>query len=92
MSRSVKIIVSGKVQGVCFRANAKKQAEKLSVQGWVKNLPSGEVEINATAMDSAIAQLIAWCYKGPAFAKVERVTVTEWVNNEPIAGFEIVKD
>jgi acylphosphatase len=90
MSRSVQIIVGGKVQGVCFRANTKKQAEKLEVQGWVKNLASGDVEIQASGSDLAIAQLIAWCHKGPVFARVDSVTVTELTHQAAFIAFEIV--
>jgi acylphosphatase len=92
MSRTVNIVVSGKVQGVCFRANTQKQAEKLGVQGWVRNLPSGEVEIHALGTHDAVAQLISWCHQGSSFAKVEQVKVTELAHNQQLIGFEIVRD
>lgn len=92
MTRRVKIIVTGKVQGVCFRAATQKQAEKLGVKGWVRNLATGEVEVNAVASISAIEQLINWCHKGPAFARVEKVAVTELPDMEQFVGFEIRND
>ena len=52
MTRRVNIIVSGKVQGVYFRAATQKQAQKLGVTGWVRNLASGEVEIHALGTKS----------------------------------------
>jgi acylphosphatase len=92
MMRCVKILVSGKVQGVCFRAATQKQAEKLGVKGWVRNLATGEVEINAVGESFAIAQLSRWCHKGPTFARVEEVVVTGLPDAEQFAGFEIRKD
>ncbi len=47
MIKTVQIIVSGKVQGVCYRASAQKIARQLQIDGWVKNLPDGRVEIRA---------------------------------------------
>jgi acylphosphatase len=92
MSRTVNIIVSGKVQGVYFRANAQKQAEKFGVTGWVKNLPDGAVEILAQGKHDAIAQLIGWCHKGPMFAKVADVKVTDLFHQPTFSGFEVLRD
>jgi acylphosphatase len=92
MMRTVNIIVSGKVQGVCFRAATKKQADKLNVQGWVRNLPSGEVEIQARGKNSEIEQLIRWCHQGSTFAKVTQVSVIELADNQAFIGFEILRD
>jgi acylphosphatase len=92
MSEAVKIVVSGKVQGVCFRAATQKQALKLGVKGWVKNLASGEVEINAVAEKQLLNQFIAWCHKGSLFAKVESVVVTELAETASCRSFEIVRD
>ena len=92
MTRRVNIIVSGKVQGVYFRAATQKQAVKLGIQGWVKNLPTGEVEIKAVGENSAIEQLIRWCHKGSTFARVEQVAVTELADNALFVGFEVLRD
>jgi len=71
----VKIIVSGRVQGVYFRAFSQKQALKRGITGYAKNLPDGNVEIVACGTESACQQLIAWCHKGPLLAKVSAVEV-----------------
>ncbi len=92
MSNVVKIIVSGKVQGVCFRAATQKQALKLGVKGWVKNLANGDVEINAMATEELLNQFIAWCHKGSLFAKVESVVVTKLGEVPSYSGFDIVRD
>jgi acylphosphatase len=70
------IIVTGKVQGVFFRKYTCHKAIELSINGWVKNLPDGSVEITATGDENAIRDLILWCHKGPERAKVTQVMVT----------------
>ena len=77
MNRAVKIIVSGKVQGVYFRAATKKQADKYGILGYAKNLIDGRVKIKAVADKMAIDELIAWSHKGSLFSKVKDVEVTE---------------
>lgn len=70
------IIVTGKVQGVFFRKYTCHKAIELGLNGWVKNLPDGSVEITATGDENAIRDLILWCHKGPERAKVTQVMVT----------------
>ena len=77
MNCAVKIIVSGKVQGVYFRAATKKQADKRGIVGYAKNLTDGRVEIKAVAGKTAIDELISWSHKGSLFSKVKDVEVTE---------------
>jgi acylphosphatase len=89
VTRRVNIIVSGKVQGVCFRAATQKRAEKLGVIGWVRNLATGEVEIEALGTNSAIEELIRWSHKGSTFAWVKQVHVTELAEGEAFVTFEI---
>ncbi|NOQ35612.1 MAG: acylphosphatase [Methylococcaceae bacterium] len=89
MNRSVSILVSGKVQGVCFRAATKKQADKLGVVGYAKNLNDGRVEINACGDDSAVSALINWSYKGSLFSKVKELEIIELEERESFSGFEI---
>lgn len=71
------VIVSGIVQGVYFRANAREEAKKLSINGWVRNKHDGTVEIVAEGDTEKIERLIGWCHKGPPGAIVRDV-VTEW--------------
>lgn len=70
-------IVSGKVQGVWFRANTQKKAHELNLSGWVKNLPNGDVEVLACGPESAIHELHNWLKHGPELAKVEKVAHEE---------------
>ncbi len=71
------IWVSGRVQGVWFRATAREIANRLGLKGWVRNLPDGRVEIVAEGDESALDEFIKWCWEGPPLARVEDVEV-EW--------------
>ncbi|UXX79261.1 acylphosphatase [Reichenbachiella carrageenanivorans] len=71
------ILVSGKVQGVFYRASTADEASKLGLEGWVKNLPTGEVMIEVFGEKPDIDQLIAWCWQGSPLAKVSKVEVEE---------------
>ena len=65
--------VSGRVQGVGFRASSAREAKTLGVVGSVRNLPDGSVDVVAEGEESAVDALIAWCHAGPAFANVHGV-------------------
>lgn len=79
--------VSGKVQGVWFRASTKEQADTIGVTGWVRNLPDGRVEVMAAGERQQVAKLYAWLQHGPRLAKVTNLTYEEcpW---QAFAGFE----
>ncbi len=77
MIESKKMIVSGRVQGVCYRAFVQKQALKLAISGYAKNLPNGNVEVLACGEAAAIEQLLERCKKGPIMAKVSGVEVSD---------------
>jgi acylphosphatase len=89
MMRRVHILVSGRVQGVYFRAFTQKKARQLAVRGNVKNLPDGRVEIIAEAEHSALEPFIQWCHKGPVTARVDHVEITELQLGEDLPSFEI---
>jgi acylphosphatase len=76
------------VQGVWYRATTSREAERLGLDGWAKNLNDGRVEVVAAGPDSAVAQLCSWLWSGPPEAQVDSVTVEEW--DEPVtAGFSV---
>jgi len=66
--------VSGRVQGVFFRASTSKQARSLGVSGYARNLPDGRVEVLACGPDAAVQQLCDWLAQGPPGARVSEVT------------------
>ena len=70
-------IVSGHVQGVYFRAFTEKQAVSLGLTGYVRNLPSGDVEVWAEGERAKLEELVKQLRLGPPHAKVNEVT-TEW--------------
>jgi acylphosphatase len=75
---SAKFIVSGKVQGVCFRASACDQALRLHLNGYAKNLADGSVEVLACGDAAAIDALERWLRVGPPAARVvgvQRVSI-----------------
>jgi acylphosphatase len=76
MTIQVQVIISGKVQGVWFRASTKKKAEELGLMGWVKNVPDGSVEAVFEGDPSKVDEMIAWCWIGPPLARVSDVKVT----------------
>jgi acylphosphatase len=71
----VHIFVSGRVQGVFFRQNTRRQAQSLRVKGWVRNLPDGRVEAVFEGEESAVKMLVDYCRYGPSAARVENVEV-----------------
>jgi acylphosphatase len=89
MSACLHIIVKGRVQGVYFRAYTQKQAVKLNLNGFVRNLANGDVEIMACGDRSDLQQLVAWCHKGPLLAKVSDVLVSDYPAPEAFGEFEI---
>lgn len=65
--------ISGRVQGVFFRAETQEKANELGLTGWVQNNPDGSVEIHAEGPEDALACFATWCREGPSAAVVERV-------------------
>jgi len=69
--------VSGRVQGVFFRASARQRAIELGCAGYARNLPDGRVEVLAVAEPNAVQALIDWLWQGPPAAHVAQVEVVE---------------
>ena len=72
----MKLRISGKVQGVFFRAGALEEAKELGVTGWIKNNPDGTVELHAEGPEAALEQFIEWCHDGPRGAQVKAIEAT----------------
>ncbi|HLX66334.1 MAG TPA: acylphosphatase [Puia sp.] len=85
---TVHLIISGRVQGISYRAATRDFATRLALTGWVRNTPDGNVELTATGPEPALKQLIAWCHHGPPLAVVNDVSVQR-VPETPFNGFEI---
>ena len=75
--KAFKAKVSGKVQGVWFRDFTRKEAAKLNVVGWVKNMPDGTVYLEAEGEEEQLNQLEKWLHVGSPMSTVNRIEV-EW--------------
>ena len=80
---AARFVVSGKVQGVFFRASTRERALDLGLTGRATNLSDGDVEVIACGDEAAIAALEAWLWQGPAAARVSDVRRLEWDGAEP---------
>jgi acylphosphatase len=85
-TRSVRCVVSGRVQGVYYRATTADRARALGIDGQARNLPDGTVEVIARGDPDAIAELVGWLWDGPPAARVDQVEVEEW-RDEVASGF-----
>lgn len=72
----VRLIVSGRVQGVCFRMETQKAAVRFGVYGWGRNKRDGSVEIIAEGDETDVTSLINWCRTGPPLSSVQKVEVS----------------
>ncbi|MBN1443819.1 MAG: acylphosphatase [Planctomycetes bacterium] len=81
--RRVRLRISGRVQGVAYRWSALDKARDLHLDGWVRNLPGGDVEALLQGEPGGVSEMIDWCWKGPSMARVSSVDVEE---EEPRAG------
>lgn len=71
-----RVIISGHVQGVFYRATTEEVARSHGVCGWVKNNPDGTVEAVFEGDREAVDRVIEWCREGPEMARVDRVDVS----------------
>jgi acylphosphatase len=68
-------LISGRVQGVYYRASARERARAAGIAGHARNLPDGRVEVLACGEEAAVQEFIAWLWIGPVAAKVTGVAV-----------------
>jgi len=75
MKSTVYVLISGRVQGVWFRANTKEKAEELGLTGWVRNTKEGNVEAVFEGEEEVVKKMIDWCHHGPPLARVDKIVV-----------------
>lgn len=85
------INVNGKVQGVFFRASTLEVAQKLDLQGIVKNEPDGSVSIEVEGTKAQMEDFLKWCHKGPSGAEVREVKIAQSSFLKNFEGFRIVR-
>jgi acylphosphatase len=71
----VRVVVTGRVQGVFFRDSCRDSARRERVGGWVRNRADGAVEAEFEGMPDAVDRVVTWCRTGPAPARVDAVEV-----------------
>jgi len=81
-TKRVRVVVTGRVQGVFFRAACAREARARGVAGWVRNREDGGVEAAFEGGDGDVDALVAWCRNGPRHAVVDSVEV----RSEDLAG------
>ncbi len=89
MLNQFKIIISGRVQGVGFRAATRMQARSLGLKGWVENLPDGTVRTIICGDSKYCVKFINWCREGSGYSWVEKVDIQE-MKPEPLDPFTII--
>ena len=82
-------IVQGRVQGVFFRAGTAREADRLGLGGWVKNLPDGRVEVDAVGGEESLREFHRWLQHGPPAARVDHVDASWETRDARPAGFSI---
>ena len=82
--KRVHLFISGRVQGVWFRASMSNEGAKLGLKGWARNLDDGRVEAVIEGMEHDVEKLIVWCHNGPPMARVDDIVV----ENEDVTGKE----
>ena len=83
------VYVSGRVQGVFFRAHAAREAMRLGLVGWVRNLPDERVEAVFEGERAKVEEMISWCRRGPKAAKVEGLKLEYASPTGEFSGFEV---
>jgi len=86
----IRVSIMGRVQGVCFRAETKKQADRIGLTGWVKNQPDGSVAAVFEGDADGIAQMTDWCHRGPSFSRVDRVEIETENSLSGFTAFDIL--
>jgi acylphosphatase len=86
---SKRYVISGLVQGVCFRAYTQREGRRLGLTGWVMNLPDGRVAALAQGDEEKLAAFERFLQEGPPGARVEKVEAKEAKPDESLSDFEM---
>jgi acylphosphatase len=91
MKKRYHLHISGRVQGVFFRANTCQQARALALTGWVRNLPDDRVETVFEGELKEVEAMLAWCRTGTPPARVDHLEIEEEPPTGDFTGFNIVR-
>jgi protein-L-isoaspartate(D-aspartate) O-methyltransferase len=87
--KAVSVRVTGRVQGVFYRASAAREGERLRLKGWVRNERDGSVSLLLQGSPDSVDAMLAWCRVGPPAAHVDRLEVADAAADEALHGFEV---
>jgi len=87
--KALHLVISGRVQGVWFRASTREVAQRLGIIGWVRNMPDGSVETHIQGDDNAVEQMLDWCRQGPPGARVDYVDITDALIQKEYRSFSV---
>lgn len=88
--KTLKIFISGSVQGVYFRQFVNKTANELKLKGFVRNMDDGRVEIVVEGRDENVNEMVETCKKGAPQASVKEIQTQE-LNNQGFDSFKILR-
>ncbi|MFA5323565.1 MAG: acylphosphatase [Smithella sp.] len=88
--KRVHVYISGRVQGVCFRAIAQQKAKGFNLTGWVRNMSDGRVEAVFEGEDDNVDKMLNWCHVGPPAAQVEKVLTEEEPDTGELRNFSVM--
>ncbi|MEK6925752.1 MAG: acylphosphatase [Nanoarchaeota archaeon] len=87
MKKSLRLYITGTVQGIFYRSFVKENAEKLNVKGFVRNLEDGRVEVFLEGDPDPVNKMIELCKQGPKHSQIKNIELKE----EPFQGFKVFK-
>jgi acylphosphatase len=90
MKTRVHVLISGRVQGVWYRASTKQKADALGIIGWVRNTAEGNVEAVFEGEQAVIDEMITWCWQGPPQARVSDIKILRSRSDERFTGFVVL--
>lgn len=92
MKKRVRLKISGRVQGICYRAETQTVGTGLGLSGYAQNNRDGTVTVVAVGEEKNLEKLVEWCRKGPAGARVDSIETVygEPAPDEEFNGFEIL--
>ena len=88
--KRIHVYISGRVQGVFFRAETQRTAVNLKLTGWVRNMEDGRVEALFEGEDADVDKMLIWCHTGPPHARVNHVGVIEESYTGNLRDFKII--
>ncbi len=88
--QTIRLLISGKVQGVWYRKSSSIKANELNLKGTVRNLEDGRVEMVVSGEKEDLKRLVNWCKRGPELAVVDNIDLEE-IDYQNFSDFQILR-